>query len=216
MGSLTDLASAHLLFDRYPEYRVGIQWIESFVMQADPRLNRPGHVCPRLLPAVRQNLVQLLTIRTAGDGPDTAWIKVLQLIKLFGELFDEPRRRRAASLIAFFPDLPPADAREFIDGGHRALRMDFVRKGLMLGEFHATSTVGSVRNPDFPVMRCPVPMFAVRALSVHDVLFLDHPDRKPAERAQCLKYYLTHLDDQLTPEERRGIHQRIARNEPDA
>lgn len=70
------------------------------------------------------------------------------------------------------------------------MRAGFVRRGLMLGEFHKASSVGSVRNPEFTVMQSPVPMFAVRALMTHDILFLDRPGE---HREELLGYYLEHV-----------------------
>jgi len=87
--------------------------------------------------------------------------------------------------------------------------MGFVERGLMLGEFHPLSTVTSVYNP-LPVMRCPVPMFAVRALSPHDLLFLDSDAVTMGERRHYLEHYLRHVDAQLTPAVRARVADHIA------
>jgi hypothetical protein len=212
-GSLVDMADAHRLFSRFPEYESAIHWIESFVMKPDPRLMRPGHVCPRLLPAVRRNLVKIQAFRSAGESVESVWAMVRSLIDQFSALFPEPRERQMGALLAIFPDIEPHRATEYIDGGHRALRMEFVRNGLMLGEFHAASEVASVRNPELLVMRCPVPMFAVRALSPHELLFLDTPDRSAQERSRYLRYYLEHLGPELASDDRRAISDRVERLE---
>ncbi|WP_436498592.1 DUF6875 domain-containing protein [Actinokineospora sp. HUAS TT18] len=209
-GSLVDIDGAHELFERYPEYEAGLRWIREFVTQPDPRLNRPGAVCPRLAPAIRKNLLRLIVIRTARADVDEAWEKAGHLADLFLELFQRPEEFRTGSLLAFFPDIDRDGAAEFIDGGHRRLRMEFVGRGLMLGEFHKLSTVGSVRNADFPVMRSPVPMFAVRALTTHDILFLDQPATPEADRVRYLRHYLEHLGDQLSPDTRAEIERSIS------
>jgi hypothetical protein len=131
-------------------------------------------------------------------------------------LFPDPPAFRAGSLLAFFPDVPPDQAGEFIDGGHRRLRIEFVQRGLMLGEFHPSSQVMSVRNPDFPVMQSPVPMFAVRALTTHDLMFLDRPETSPSARAEYLKLYLHHLDDQLSPATRAKVRMSLDAAEAEA
>ncbi|MGN2639001.1 DUF6875 domain-containing protein [Nocardia takedensis] len=189
--SLTDIAHAHLLFDRFPQYRALLEWIEGFVLRPDARLGRPGAVCPRLAPSIDQNLVTLVAVATTGSGVDEALDTVPLLAHAYVELFGgcETAFRRGA-LLAVFPDIDPAEAEQFIDGGHAAVRAQFVRHGLMLGEFHRTSSVGSVHDSSFKVMGSPVPMFAVRAMTTHDILFLDRPG---PQRDELMGHYLHHI-----------------------
>jgi hypothetical protein len=212
-GSLTDTDGAPSLFGRYPDYRRTMQWLDAFVTQPHPGLGRPGAICPRLAPALRRNLVHLVAIRTLTRSVDEAVDKGQALAGLYRKLFTDLESFRAGALLAVFPDLPPEAAPEFIDGGHAQLRMDFVASGLMIGEFHPHSTVTSVRNPALEVMRCPVPMFAVRALTRHDVLFLDRPDTPADRRAQYLRHLVHHLGDQLPAAELDRIRASIAVSE---
>jgi hypothetical protein len=80
----------------------------------------------------------------------------------------------------------------------------------MLGEFHPNSGVGSVHNPALPVMRSPDPMFAVRALSPHDLLFLDTEQTPPARRLDYLRLYRHRLAPQLIPTALADLDNRIA------
>uniref|UniRef100_UPI003F498306 DUF6875 domain-containing protein n=1 Tax=Streptomyces chartreusis TaxID=1969 RepID=UPI003F498306 len=212
-GSLTDADRAPSLFDRYPEYRQALEWMDSFVTRPHPELGRPGAICPRLAPALRRNLVHLVSIPTCTGEVAEAVDKGQALAGLYRELFTDPDAFRAGALLAFFPGLPSDTAPEFIDGGHARLRMEFVASGLMIGEFHPNSTVTSVRNPDLEVMRCPVPMLAVRALTRHDVLFLDRPDTPRAQRTQYLTHLLHHLGNQLPPAELTRIRASLAASE---
>ncbi|WP_327118970.1 hypothetical protein OHB12_12045 [Nocardia sp. NBC_01730] len=191
-GSLTDIANAYKLFERFPQYQSVLGWVGDFVLTPDSRLRRPGAVCPRLAVAIDQNLVRLVAVRTTRPTVDEALDTVPALADLYVELFDEAESFRRGALLAVYTDIDPDGAAEFIDGGHARLRPDFVRRGLMLGEFHQSSSVGSVHNPAFPVMQSPVPMFAVRALSAHDILFLDRPGE---QREELLGYYLEHVGD---------------------
>ncbi len=193
-GSLTDIANAHTVFDQFPAYQAVLGWVANFVLQQDERLGRPGAVCPRLASSIDANLVQLVAIQVPGNSIDDAVEVGHALADLYVELFDETTFRRGA-LLAVFPDLDPADAAEFIDAGHARLRPEFVRRAMMLGEFHPTSTVGSVHNRAFTVMQSPVPMFAVRALTTHDALFLDQPG---PDRDELLGHYLDHLGDRAS------------------
>jgi hypothetical protein len=135
------------------------------------------------------------------------------LAKRYPELFRTPSEFRSGALLAVFPDLPADAAPTFIDEGHARLRMEFVSRGLMLGEFHPHSPVGSVYNPQLPVMRSPVPMFAIRALSRHDLLFLDRPTTPPADLARYLRHLLRLVGDQLTSTDLDRIQARLAQLE---
>lgn len=197
-GSLTTASQAHRLFDRFPAYDLALRWIDDFVMQPAKELGRPGHVCPRLAATVQQNLLHLVAVDGASWSVDEAVEIGLALASLYGELFPDTSSFLAGSLLAIFPELPEGMAAAFIDEGHRRLRTEFVSRGLMIGEFHVRSQVMSVRNEAFPVMQSPVPMFAVRALTQHDLMFLDLPKFSTDERRAYLGYYLHHLEGQLS------------------
>jgi len=208
-GSLTDAEHAASLFTRYPMYRAGLEWITGFVTRPDPRIGRPGHVCPRVAHALARNLVRLVAVPVTSSSAAEAREKCIHLATLYEEVFADPAEFTAGALLAFFPGIDPARAEDFIDGGHRQLRLLFACRGLMLGEFHPASTVTSVRNPLFAVMRCPVPMFAVRAMSVHDLMFLDRPGAHPHEAAPYLRQYLTNLGSQISPQVRQHLLSRL-------
>nr|WP_245886208.1 hypothetical protein [Umezawaea tangerina] len=76
------------------------------------------------------------------------------------------------ALVVVLPDLA-GDRAHLLDEAHRITKPDLVRRGLMLGQFHAECDEPSARNPDFPVSKSPVPLFALRHVAFHDVLFLD-------------------------------------------
>src|SRR5947208_11361656 len=70
----------------------------------------------------------------------------------------------------------PEDAWWLIDEGHKAAKDDIVAQGLMLGQFHPLCTEPAARNPLFPVNRAPYPLYAIRNMALHDILFLhDNP-----------------------------------------
>ncbi|MER7862375.1 DUF6875 domain-containing protein [Amycolatopsis japonica] len=212
-GSLVNCAEVDDVSGRFPMYDSALSWMAEFVAKPDSRIKRPGAVCPRLAPALKHDLIWCVSLELDDWTVDEAVAKGSHLADLYFRLFLDPQQFKAGSLLGFLPGLPDAYAPEIIDLGHRRLRMDFVARGLMLGEFHPLSQVASVRNPEFLVMRSPVPMFAVRALTVHDLMFLDDPQTDPIERLQYLKHYLDHLSDQLTPSGRDRVHLRIQQTE---
>lgn len=208
-GSLTRATGAAAAFGRFPQYRVGLRWLEEFVTRPHPDLGRPGAVCPRLAPALRADTVWMVAITVSAFTPDHAVDAGRLLIPVFDDVSAGPHRPTTA-LLGFFPDLPAVRAAEFIDGGHRLLRAEFVDRGLMLGEFHAGSDVGGVHNRAFAVMRCPAPMYVVRAMTPHDLLFADQPGTTPADRVAFLLAYQRHVGPRLSSAAREGLRIRIA------
>jgi hypothetical protein len=189
-GSLACAADAPGLSGRYPQYREVLDWIGEFITRPDARVGRPGAVCPRVAPALEHDLVWLVAIPVTASSRAEAAETGIRLAGLFRDLFPQPEQARAAALLAIFPGLAPQRAGAFIDGGHTALRTRFTAAGLMLGGFHPARAGTAVRNPAFPVWRCPVPGLAVRAMSPHDLMFLDRPG--PGETA-VLAHYLRHI-----------------------
>ena len=74
------------------------------------------------------------------------------------------------ALVVAAPQL--RDAGHVIDDVHAMLKDEAVHAGLMLGQFHENCTEPSARNPSFAVNRSPIPLLAIRAMTVHDILFL--------------------------------------------
>jgi hypothetical protein len=208
-GSLTRAADAAAAFGRYPQYRAGMRWLEDFVTRPHPDLGRPGPVCPRLAPALRAETVWLVSVAVPGfTGRDAA-----SAGRLLRRLFDDVAagsHRASTALLGFFPGVPEPKAAGFIDGGHRMLRAEFVERGLMLGEFHAGSSVGGVHNRAFAVMRCPAPMYAVRVMTGHDLLFADQPGTPPADRVAFLLAYQRHVGSRLGPASRDDLRAQLA------
>ncbi|GAA3390279.1 DUF6875 domain-containing protein [Cryptosporangium minutisporangium] len=209
-GSLVRAGDSATAFGRYPQYRDGMRWLEQFITQPHPDLGRQGAVCPRLAPALRADAVWLVAIAvphfTRGNAVEAGRL----LMRVFEDLATGPHRAITA-LLGFFPGLPAEQAAEFIDDGHRLLRAEFAEQGLMLGEFHASSTVGGVHNRAFPVMRCPTPMFAVRVMTPHDLLFADQPDTPPAGQVAFLRAYQRHVGSRLSPASRNELRARLVR-----
>jgi hypothetical protein len=207
-GSLTRAGEAAAAFDRFPQYRAGMRWLDEFVTQPHPALGRPGAVCPRLAPALRADTVWLVAVNACGASPQHGAACGRLLLEMFEDIAAGPHRSSTA-LLGLFPDLPSRRAADFIDGGHRLLRPEAVERGLMLGEFHADSTVGGVHNRALAVMRCPAPTLAVRAMTPHDLLFADQPATPPVDRLHFLRAYQRHIGPRLSPSARQAVDAQV-------
>jgi hypothetical protein len=80
------------------------------------------------------------------------------------------------ALIYVLPDLPE-HSWTLLDQGHEAAKPGLAEDGLMLGQFHPHCDEPAARNSAFLVARSPIPMLAMRNMSLHDILFLDRDAR---------------------------------------
>merc|ERR1719359_2143873 len=76
------------------------------------------------------------------------------------------------AVILVFPDVPINRADKVIDDTQNRLKDDFVKDGLMLGEFHLLNNSAGLRNPDFYPLRTPYPCLALRHMVPSDLPFL--------------------------------------------
>lgn len=196
---------------RYPAYADGVAWLEAFIARPHAELRRPGAVCPFVAPAMQRGLLHFAIGRRRGDTAADAFAALAPLRDIFAAMPPtEGPERALKSLVVFFPDLPADRAADFIDGGHRLLKPWFIEAGLMIGEFHPESAVPGSTNPEFHPMRAPVPAFALRHMSFHDLRFLAAPGDPPAARARELHHYLAHIGPSLPARQRREAEAMLA------
>lgn len=87
----------------------------------------------------------------------------------------EPRTGKDAGLrtiVILFPWVTEAAAPITVDALQVRLKSQFVREGLMIGQFHAASVEPGLHNPAFRPLRAPVPSLAIRVMVESDLPFL--------------------------------------------
>jgi Cys-tRNA(Pro) deacylase len=88
----------------------------------------------------------------------------------------EPREGPEAAfktILILFPDLRAEDVPELIEGTQESLKLFYVEKGLMIGEFHfGPPKKAGLWNPDFRPLQSPVPMLVIRNMVPTDFAFL--------------------------------------------
>ncbi|KJK35244.1 hypothetical protein UK15_32080 [Streptomyces variegatus] len=148
------------------------EWLNSYITQPHEQLGRSGAVCPFVAPARRVDAVET-TVRLVGPAASLPLLKEvircgLDEFEQFGRRASNPTLR---SLLIVLPDLPP-ETFALLDEAHAQVKTESVERGLMIGQFHPNCDEPAARNPAFKVSRAPVPLVAVRAMAVHDILFL--------------------------------------------
>jgi heptaprenyl diphosphate synthase len=148
------------------------RWLQDYVRQPHPMLGRSGPICPFVAPSQRADALEA-RIRLIGPNPSVCLIAetircALEEFELIPWRGSNPTLR---ALIVVFPDLSD-DRLCLLDAAHEAVKMDAVRRGLMIGQFHPRCQERAARNTSFTVSRSPVPLVVLRSMAVHDILFL--------------------------------------------
>ncbi|MFI0242762.1 DUF6875 domain-containing protein [Streptomyces sp. NPDC016845] len=162
-ASMVDFASA---LDTVEE------WLTEYISASHPEIGRSGPICPFVAPS-RKNRTMEIRLRLAGHAPTLELIEEIALSSLREyELTSwQGRNPMLRAMVVALPDLRSEDT-GLLDQAHARVKDAFVAQGLMIGQFHENCEVTAARNPRFTVSKAPLPLFAIRAIALHDVFFL--------------------------------------------
>ena len=146
------------------------QWVDDYVSQPHPEIGRDGPVCPFVPRLVESGNIHV-QVDESLDGTDAAAMEARMRAALRD--YEAMPNAQWKALVVVFPTVAGADV-AVVDDVQGALKRDCVRKGLMVGQFHPLSTEPGARNPAFAANRAPFAAIALRHMSHHDIVFLDH------------------------------------------
>ncbi|MGW2158993.1 DUF6875 domain-containing protein [Nonomuraea sp. NPDC001699] len=152
-----------------------LPWFEDYLTRSHPQLGRDNAVCPFVRSALDAGTV---TIEVAGLAEDEGLAELCDAMRAQASRFARRRwpagKEGLATLVTLVRGLPEHRT-PLLDEAHRRVKGDVVADGLMIGQFHPDCPEPAARNPGFPVSRAPRPLFAIRHMALHDILFL-HTD----------------------------------------
>ncbi|WP_019852945.1 tryptophan 2,3-dioxygenase [Actinopolyspora mortivallis] len=148
------------------------RWFEEYLEEHDERLGRSGAVCPFVQPALRNDCVRF-ELAEADDPVELAELTSVMegQIERF-EKVDWPEGKVDISALVTVLRGVSEERAVLLDDAQRAVKGTAVRNGLMIGQFHPRCPDPSARNPEFAVSRAPEPLFVIRRMAFHDILFL--------------------------------------------
>lgn len=156
-----------------------LAWVQDFLVEPHPMMKRSPSsagepICPFAKAALSENALYM-TFHHEVNGKSTELIEsiVLSYRDPFKKAtpFQQKERLKKALLIVF-PEIP-AEETEVLDLVHTSVKSQFVRDGLMAAQCHARCDGRSVHNPALKVYASPYPLFALRHMAMHDILFLE-------------------------------------------
>jgi len=174
-----------------------LEWMRAFLARSHPELGRKGAVCPFVPVALEQDSIWMAEIAEREPTLDSISRVILYYRDLF--LATEPTSGPDAinkAFLVIFPNLG-AEGAGVVDEVQQLLKKDFVEKGLMLGEFHASNESPGLRNAEFRPLRSPIPMLAMRHMVDSDLPFLLRAAYAAPVRAAYLRAYLFRLAGSL-------------------
>ena len=151
-----------------------------------PDLGREGPVCPYTRPAMEASalFVAMDTSRSI-TGPTLRQHARLMLREFHGI---PTRKERLKCLLFVFPNLGELQF-GLIDETQKAMKVEFVMNGLMIGQFHPKCEEPGLWSSRFRPLKAPIPMLAVRHMAITDIAFLVSID-------DCLAEYLRRFGDE--------------------
>ena len=157
-----------------------LQWSKDFLLNIHPDLGRDGPVCPFTKPSMTK---QLYFIAGPQHGSDLAGIgpQVLRFRQWYESMIveQEEASRNFLTFVIPLPDFDRSDAMP-LNELQSGLKNDFVKQGLMIGQFHPKCEEPGLWNEQFRPLQCPVPLLAIRVMVLYDLPFLmethDHLD----------------------------------------
>lgn len=151
-------------------------WSNKYLTQENEHIKRPKGsqvVCPFVKPTIDNDTYYITFAPEITKGNVKEIQKVaIEHIKKFKDLIPNGSNSvYKKGLLVVFNNLSNDDAYA-LDEVHENAKDTFVSNGLMLGQFHANCDERGAYNPDFKVSVAPYPLFAIRSMAVHDILFL--------------------------------------------
>src|SRR3954466_2269697 len=166
-----ELLPAHIrIYER--QLREVAAWARRYLSRPHAALGRDGPVCPYTEPSLQRSLFWLTVFPGRAPTVEDISSTVRRYRDWFSEL--DPVSGREAefkAIVILFADLDRAYL-SLIDAAQAALKPQFIREGLMLGQFHERCDEPALWNPDFRPLRCSVPLLAIRTMVRTDAPFL--------------------------------------------
>jgi hypothetical protein len=148
-------------------------YVASFLTAPHPDLGRGGAVCPFAARAAEQDLIRLTACSVRVQDPDAVARIVQGIARLRSEL-EAPDDVAPAdrALIAVFPALTEPHGARMIEQIQRRLKLSFVQRRLMIGQFFPSCPEPGLWNDDFRPLQSPVISLAIRNITIFDAPFM--------------------------------------------
>jgi hypothetical protein len=150
-----------------------LAWSRSYLAQPHPELGRKGPVCPFIAKTIANNGLFITVHEEVERSAHQIRDVVLSHADAFRRRYRATEHDTTTSLIIVLPNVPE-EAFDTLDAVHEQVKTYLMKRRIMVAAIHARSTRPAIWNPAFPVLRSPIPCFAVRHMVVQDIAFVGH------------------------------------------
>jgi aromatic-L-amino-acid decarboxylase len=155
-----------------------LNYAHNFLSQPHEERGCRGPVCPFVPLTLKHDHLYMCCVELEGSDSvrklcnlvESAIETFFNLAPLSGSLSGS-RGEVFKALVFVFPNIP-ADAADVVDAVQVQMQPEAVRRGLMVGEFHAHNDTPGLKNSDWRPLRTAVPMLAIRHMVRGDRVFL--------------------------------------------
>jgi hypothetical protein len=156
------------------ELKLFAGWVNNFLAKSNKNLGRTGAVCPYVQYAEEKEYFKVGIF----DEPNPDASAIAALIRGFKEIFitmnpSNKKDEKFKAITILFPNLTETQIFEIIDGVQLQLKPEFVKQGMMIGQFYEDCQQGGLRNSNFKPLQSPVPLLAIRYMVETDWPFLE-------------------------------------------
>jgi len=162
-------AASLLSFSRY---------VATFLTSEHPKLGRDGPVCPFTAGALARGLLRL-TASPLDCDDDGVLIEAMGRMCGVFEAMASPNMGHDEiykAIVVVFPHLPSDLASHVIESVQKKLKPDYIRGGMMIGEFYPGCPAPGLHNAAFRPLEAPVPSLAIRRITIYDAPFMVDDD----------------------------------------
>lgn len=187
-----------------------VAWTRNFLCRPHDLLGREGPVCPFTQPSLNHHLFWLTVIDGTTIDAEKAVSTVERLREWFFEL--EPKSGSETilkTILILFPELSHERAKHELECLQKKLKPNFVKKGVMVGQFYEGCPESGLWNDAFHPLQAPIPLLAIRNMVPSDFPFL-HGKRGNNE---MLLSYLNRFGTNIPPEVKRLLIEALEKSE---
>jgi hypothetical protein len=146
----------------------------NYLTAKHPDLGRLGPICPFMAGALQRDMLTITAFRLEATDEAILVEALASLRRIMVESgkSDDSRDHIFRSIIVTFPLLEKNQAPSLIEKAQRQLKPDFLREGLMIGEFYPDCPTPGLHNASFRALQAPVTSIAMRQMTVQDAPFM--------------------------------------------
>ena len=150
-----------------------VNYITDFLSKPHESLGRSGDVCPFTQKAMNLGAIFFRKY----EHPVTSTQELSALVSDMGNFFKSKliADDEYKCVLTVFTNMK-SEQYYFIDTVQEIHKVDFVKEGLMLGQFHPLCEEAGLWSQAFRPLKSPLPMLAVRHMAKTDIAFLYHND----------------------------------------